>query len=183
MGHLTIGFAVDTFLLVVNDGHASILHNYGDTRMCVTLRRETCCVSVLIFLLFYAVHMALFAVCCLLWIVGHLWTVEVSSMTCFVTRTLRPVSLKSVRECHAVDIEIFLRFCLCGLDCVRKAPMAAFLLEVSRSRELAVSECTKAGCVTPTVVSLQRSDWFTLSKLKILRNAATTQDDIQINSI
>ena len=30
-GHVTIGFAVGTFLLVVNDDHASILHCYEDT--------------------------------------------------------------------------------------------------------------------------------------------------------
>jgi len=30
IGHVTIGLAVGTFLLVVNDDHASILHRYGD---------------------------------------------------------------------------------------------------------------------------------------------------------
>jgi len=31
IGHVTIGLSVGTFLLVVNDNHASILHGYGDT--------------------------------------------------------------------------------------------------------------------------------------------------------
>ena len=31
IGHVTIGLGVGTFLLVVNDDHASILHRYGDT--------------------------------------------------------------------------------------------------------------------------------------------------------
>jgi len=31
IGHVTIGLSVGTFLLVVNDDHASILHRYGDT--------------------------------------------------------------------------------------------------------------------------------------------------------
>ena len=31
IGHVTIGLGVSTFLLVVNDDHASILHRYGDT--------------------------------------------------------------------------------------------------------------------------------------------------------
>jgi len=31
MDHVTIGLSVGTFLLVVNDDHASILHVYGDT--------------------------------------------------------------------------------------------------------------------------------------------------------
>ena len=30
-GHVTIGIGVGTFLLVVNDDHASIFHRYGDT--------------------------------------------------------------------------------------------------------------------------------------------------------
>jgi len=31
IGHVTIGLGVGTFLLVVNDDHARILHEYGDT--------------------------------------------------------------------------------------------------------------------------------------------------------
>jgi len=31
IGHVTIELGVGTFLLVVNDDHASILHRYGDT--------------------------------------------------------------------------------------------------------------------------------------------------------
>jgi len=31
--HVTIGLGVGTFLLVVNDDHASILHVYGDTKL------------------------------------------------------------------------------------------------------------------------------------------------------
>jgi len=31
IGHVSIGLGVGTFLLVVNDGHASILHVCGDT--------------------------------------------------------------------------------------------------------------------------------------------------------
>jgi len=31
IGHVTIGLGVGTFLLVVNDDHASIFHRYGDT--------------------------------------------------------------------------------------------------------------------------------------------------------
>ena len=31
IGHVTIGLAVGTFLLVVTYGHASISHGYGDT--------------------------------------------------------------------------------------------------------------------------------------------------------
>ena len=31
IGHVTIGLGVGTFLLVVNDDHAPILHGYGDT--------------------------------------------------------------------------------------------------------------------------------------------------------
>jgi len=30
-GHVTIGLGLGTFLLVVNDDHAPILHGYGDT--------------------------------------------------------------------------------------------------------------------------------------------------------
>jgi len=32
IGHVTTGLAVGTFLLVVNDEHASILHRYGDIK-------------------------------------------------------------------------------------------------------------------------------------------------------
>ena len=32
IGHVTNGFAVVIFLLVVNDDHASILHRYGDIK-------------------------------------------------------------------------------------------------------------------------------------------------------
>jgi len=31
IGHVTVGLGVGTFLLVVNDDYASILHGYGDT--------------------------------------------------------------------------------------------------------------------------------------------------------
>jgi len=31
IGHVTIGLGVGTFLLLVKDDHASILHRYGDT--------------------------------------------------------------------------------------------------------------------------------------------------------
>jgi len=31
IGHVTIGLGVSTFLLVVDDDHAPILHGYGDT--------------------------------------------------------------------------------------------------------------------------------------------------------
>jgi len=31
IGHVTIGLGVSTFLLVVNDDHAPMLHGYGDT--------------------------------------------------------------------------------------------------------------------------------------------------------
>jgi len=31
--HVTIGLGVGTFLLVVNDDHASILHGYGNTEL------------------------------------------------------------------------------------------------------------------------------------------------------
>ena len=31
IGHVTIGLGVGTFLLVVNDDHARILHGHGDT--------------------------------------------------------------------------------------------------------------------------------------------------------
>jgi len=31
IGHVTIGLGVGTFLFVINDGHACILHGYGDT--------------------------------------------------------------------------------------------------------------------------------------------------------
>jgi len=31
IGHVTIGLSMSTFLLVVNDDHAPILHGYGDT--------------------------------------------------------------------------------------------------------------------------------------------------------
>ena len=33
IGHVIIGLAVGTFLLVVNDDHARILHGYGDTEL------------------------------------------------------------------------------------------------------------------------------------------------------
>jgi len=33
IGHVTIGLGVDTFLLVVNDDHAPLLHGYGDMRL------------------------------------------------------------------------------------------------------------------------------------------------------
>jgi len=33
IGHVTIGLGVGTFLLVVYDDHARILHGYGDTRL------------------------------------------------------------------------------------------------------------------------------------------------------
>ena len=33
MGHVTIGIGVGTFLLVISDDHASILHVYEDTRL------------------------------------------------------------------------------------------------------------------------------------------------------
>jgi len=32
IGHVTIGLGVGTFLLVVNDDHASILYRYGDIK-------------------------------------------------------------------------------------------------------------------------------------------------------
>jgi len=32
IGHVTIGLAVVTFLLVINDDHVSILHRYGDIK-------------------------------------------------------------------------------------------------------------------------------------------------------
>ena len=31
IGHVTIGLGVGTFLLIINDDHARILHGYGDT--------------------------------------------------------------------------------------------------------------------------------------------------------
>ena len=33
INHVTIGLGVGTFLLVVNNDHAPILHGYGDTRL------------------------------------------------------------------------------------------------------------------------------------------------------
>ena len=54
------------------------------------------CISALVVLLLYAVHKTLSVLSCLLRILVHSRTVAVTSMTCFVAKTLRTVSLKFV---------------------------------------------------------------------------------------